>query len=205
VEHASHEELETSPSASTNTPTPAPEPAQAPAAAKAPPTAAQAPARAEHPAEEPSEDEVHYERTASGEIKSGMPLERIPDEALDPNNMQPPATSGPLAELEKEFEGSARDASSSSLEATVESAFRGPNVPKELFDSVVCHGSVCRAHTRWTRERAGGFMLAMMTLTAKAPDQPGGPPPFSTNFAIGKAAERNTNGERELDVYFRKQ
>ena len=98
-----------------------------------------------------------------------------------------------------------RDASSGSLESTVETAFRVPQVPKDLLGSVVCHGTVCRAHMRWTRERAGGFMLAMMSLTSKPPDQPGDPPPFSHNFAIGEAAERNSNGERELDVYLRKQ
>ena len=182
---------------------PGPEAAQAPTP---PPAQAPGPAAQAEPQPRSAEpDEVVYERTPSGEVKSDMKLERIPDEAKDPNNMQPPASSGPLDLLQKDFETSARDANSSSLESTVEAAFHAPQVPKELFDSVVCQGTVCRARTRWTRERAGGFMLAMMSLTSKPPDQAGAPPPFSYNFAIGQASERNSNGEREIEVYLRRQ
>jgi hypothetical protein len=119
-------------------------------------------------------------------------------------HLPPPSASGPLQDLQKEFESAARDASSAQLEKTVEEAFRLQHVPPELLESAVCHGSTCRVRTRWTPERAGGFTVAITTLAVKLEGEEGSGPMFDRNFAVGQASDRNSNGERSIDVYFHK-
>jgi hypothetical protein len=77
-------------------------------------------------------------------------------------------------------------------------------VPPELLESAVCHGSTCRVRTRWTSARAGGFTIAITTLAVKMVADDSTAPVFDRNFAVGQASERNSNGERSIDVYFRK-
>jgi hypothetical protein len=133
-----------------------------------------------------------------------MKLERITDQDVDMAHLPPPSASGPLIELQREFESTARDASSSALEAQIASAFKLQHVAPELLVSAVCHGSTCRVRTRWTAARAGGFTVAMTTLAVKLSGDEGSAPLFDRNFALGQASERNSNGERSIDVYFRR-
>lgn len=182
---------------------PAPAPSQAP-----PPQAAPAPAQpqlaaAPKPAAEPAPEEPAEEAPAAAE-QSNFKLVRIPDQEVDVANLPPPSASGPLQELQKEFESTARDSSSAQLEAKIEEAFKLQHVPPELLESAVCHGNTCRVRTRWTPARAGGFTIAVTTLATKLIPKEGEEPTFERNFAVGPASERNSNGERSIEVYFRK-
>lgn len=183
------------------------EPIPAKPTAAPPPAAApiEAPAPAEEPEPEPTpEAPVPELRTASGELQSSMKLTRFVDQDVDMANLPPPSASGPVIELQKEFESGARDASSAALEERITSAFKLQHVAPELLDSAVCHGSTCRVRTRWTSARAGGFAVAMTTLASQLSGEEGSAPLFDRNFGLGQASERNSNGERSIDVYFRR-
>jgi type IV secretory pathway VirB10-like protein len=172
------------------------------AALKAVPPTPDPPKQAPAPSEEPAHDPAPEQDPTTP--KSNFVLEKIPDQQVDMANLPPPSASGPREALQKEFESAARDSSSSELEKTIEEGFKMDHVAPELLEAVVCHGSVCRVRTRWTPERAGGFTIAMTKLAVKVVGDPGSDPLFERNFAVGQASERNSNGERTLDVYFRK-
>lgn len=184
------------------------------AAALDPAPAAQQPEAAQEPAVEPpprpsappaSQTETALEPAAEpAEVKSSMRLELIEDQPIDMDHLPPPRSSGPVAQLQHDFEGAARDSSSGALESTIEGAFETPEVPAGLLDSVVCHGAVCRVRTRWTPQRAGGFMFAITALGTMHAGEEQTSLMFERNYGIGEASERNTNGERYLDVYVRK-
>lgn len=184
-------------------PTSAPEPAAPPAAAAAP---EQQPQQAEAPKEDPEPaDQEPTDEAPVGDSPSGIKLVQASREELDKANLPPPSPSGPLKELQKEFESSARDASSSALEAKIEHAFKLQGVPPELLESAVCHGDTCRVRARWTPERAGGFTVAVTSLAVNMVAKEGEEQPaFDRNFAVGEAGERNSNGERSIDIYIRK-
>lgn len=157
--------------------------------------AAAPPAAAPEPEEEPEEPE---------DTPSSIKLVHIDPQQQDPNELTPPAASGPYKELQTIFESAARDANSSAMESTIESAFKAPEVPEGLLESVVCQGEVCRMRTRWTPKRAGGFMHAMMGLGSMHLDEDEKTLLFERNYGFGEASERNTNGERYIDVYVHK-
>ena len=183
-------------------PSPEPPPAApaAPAAAPAPTQPPAQPAAAPEPAaalEEPAEE------APAGDPPSNFKLVTASREELDKANLPPPSPNGPLQELQKEFESGARDGNSAELEAKIQEIFKLQHVPPELLESAVCQGNTCRVRTRWTSQRAGGFTLALTKLALKmVPDAP--EPMFERNFAVGPAGERNSNGERSIDVYVRK-
>jgi hypothetical protein len=188
---------ETAPSVKLETPpTPAAEPPSAPVVTA--PSAAPSPPQPDEPP--PTEPEAPL-----ADEPSSMKLEMIPDQHVDPQDLPPPRMSGPIRELQEQFESAARDSGSSALESTVESAFKIPTVPEGLLDSVVCHGEICRIRARWTPQRAGGFMYAITELATKSADPEGKTPLFARNYGFGEPAERNSNGERVLEVYIRKQ
>lgn len=189
-------ELDESPAEPTPSPSSAPAPAQGPAPA---PQLAEAPKHDPEPTEPPAEEE------APSAAPSGIKLVQASREELDRAHLPPPSASGPLQELQKEFESGARDGSSAALESRIEEAFKLQGVAPELLESAVCHGDTCRVRTRWTPERAGGFTVAMTSLAINLIPQEGQEQPaFERNFAIGEAGERNSNGERSIDVYIRK-
>ena len=164
-----------------------------------------APKPTQEPAVEPAPTpEETTEEALEGEPPSGIQLVHAPKEDVDMANLPPPSASGPLKALEEEFESGARDAQSSQLEDKIGEAFKSQHVPPELLESAVCHGSTCLVRTRWTPERAGGFMIAFTTLAVQTVGEDGTTPIFERNFAIGQASERNSNGERSIDVYLRK-
>jgi hypothetical protein len=68
-----------------------------------------------------------------------------------------------------------------------------------LLKSVQCRATVCRVETRWTSERAVGFMAAFMGLVL--PKEGEAPPPFSQNLAIAPADKPDTDGSLAVDVY----
>jgi hypothetical protein len=180
---------------------PAPEPA--PPAATPPPV--QQPQQAEAPTHEPEPaPEEPAAEAPVGDTPSGIKLVQASREELDRANLPPPSPNGPLEELKKEFESSARDASSAELEAKIQDVFKLEHVPPELLESAVCQGNTCRVRTRWTPQRAGGFTLALTKLAIKMVAKEGEEPIFDRSFAVGEAGERNSNGERSIDVYVRK-
>lgn len=128
----------------------------------------------------------------------------VPEKVDDMAHLPPPSASGPLAELQKEFEGAARDTDSARVESLIAEAFKLQHVPPELLESAVCQGGICRVRTRWTPERAGGFMVAVTTLAVKVPGDGQDTLMFDRNIAVGPASDRNSNGERSIEVYLRK-
>jgi len=183
-------------------PAPSPEPAPPPAA---PPV--EQPQQAEAPKHEPEPAPAPEEPAADapvGDTPSGIKLVQASREELDRANLPPPSANGPLEALKKAFESSARDASSAELEAKIQEVFKLEHVPPELLESAVCQGDTCRVRTRWTSQRAGGFTLALTKLAIKMVAKEGEEPIFDSSFAVGEAGERNSNGERSIEVYVRK-
>ncbi|HTU62243.1 MAG TPA: hypothetical protein VMF89_27480 [Polyangiales bacterium] len=180
---------------------PSPAPAPAPPAAAPPPTQPKAqPAAAPDPAPTAAPEEPAPEAPAA---EPNFKLVTASREELDRANLPPPSPNGPLEALQKEFESAARDGSSAEMEGKIQEIFKLQHVPPELLESAVCHGNTCRVRTRWTSERAGGFTLAMTKLAIKMSPE-GEEPMFDKTFAVGQAGERNSNGERSIDVYVRK-
>ena len=191
----------------TTQPEPEPAPAAPPAAAPTPPQQPQ-PQLAEAPKHEPEpapqEPQEQTEEAPAGD-PPGIKLVQASKEELDRANLPPPSASGPLEALQKEFESAARDASSSALEGKIGEAVQLQGVAPELLESAVCHGETCRVRARWTPERAGGFTVAVTSLAVNMVPKDGDEQPaFERNFAVGPAGERNSNGERSIDVYVRK-
>lgn len=184
------------------------EPNEAPEAVTPPAAAPQAeparPAPAAPPTEPPPNHEEPAEPAAPAE-PTGFKLERAkPEQVDDMAHLPPPSASGPLEDLKKEFESAARSTDSARIEGLIGDAFRLQHVPPELLESAVCQGEVCRVRTRWTPERAGGFTIAVTTLAVKVPGDAENSLMFETNLAVGPASDRNSNGERTIEVYLRK-
>lgn len=109
----------------------------------------------------------------------------------------PPARSGPVDEWKQLYATEPRASGVASLEAAIQEQFHRPEVPPGLLKSALCRTTVCRVETRWTPERAEGFMSAFMHLIA-VPD--GGQGRF-TQLAI--SPEGNADGTYAIDVYVR--
>ena len=183
-----------------------PEPAAAPETVS-PPAAA---ARPEQPAQPhaPEPEPVPDPEPGTNPPTPTEPLfkleQAVPEKLDDMAHLPPPSASGPLTELQKEFESSARDTDSARVEGLIADAFKMEQVPPGLLESAVCQGGICRVRTRWTPERAGGFMMAVTTIAVKVPGDGQDTLMFDRNIAVGPASDRNSNGERSIDVYLRK-
>jgi hypothetical protein len=183
-----------------------PEPAAAPDLVPPPAAAAQPeqPAPPAAAAAEP-EPEPEPEPAPTEPPPTGFKLEQaVPEKVEDMAHLPPPSSSGPLADLQKEFESAARDTDSARVESVIAEAFKLQHVPPELLESATCQGGICRVRTRWTPERAGGFTIAVTTLAVKVPGEGQDTLMFDRNIAVGPASDRNSNGERVIDVYLRK-
>jgi hypothetical protein len=109
-----------------------------------------------------------------------------------------PERSGPVDELKKRFTSEPRASASARVESAIEAHFRRPEVPAGLLESVLCRTTVCRVKTRWSPERAQGFLSATMLLvTEPAGDQAG----FDPNVGISPEADPAPDGSRAIDVY----
>jgi hypothetical protein len=162
--------------------------AEAPAprpAATAPSTPAAPPRQPAPPAPEPPQPSA----AATPEAQPSNKTTPLP----------PPQRSGRVDELEKRFRTEPRDSAAPSAESAIEASFRRPEVPPGLLKSVQCRATVCRVETRWTSERAVGFMAAFMNLVLPKEGQP--PPPFSQNLAISPADKPDADGSLAVDVY----
>jgi hypothetical protein len=193
---------------------------EAPEAAPAPPPSAalppplpsnQEPAVAQAPSPAAAHEEPAPPAAAPTEPDNADPLRHgsIPLVPADPRELNvadipPPSASGPLEQLQKQFESGSRDAASTAMEQSVQEAFKLTGVAPELLESAVCQGEICRVRTRWTPERASGFTVAFSTLALNLPGVDGTSAMFEKNFALGPASDRNSNGERTIDVYLRK-
>jgi cytoskeletal protein RodZ len=116
-----------------------------------------------------------------------------------PTPLPPPQRSGRVDELEKRFNTEHRDSAAPTAESAVEASFRRPEVQPGLLKSVQCRASVCKVETRWTTERAVGFMAAFMDLVL--PKQGQEPPPFKQDLAIAPAEKPDADGSLAVDVY----
>lgn len=118
----------------------------------------------------------------------------------DVSPLPPPERTGPVDELKARFEKEPRDSSAGALEKHIEAAFRTSDVPAGLLKSVLCRRTVCRVQTRWTPERAIGFMAGFTRLLMIPPDDPR-PRLLDSNLAISPEGEADEGGERLVDVY----
>lgn len=116
-----------------------------------------------------------------------------------PTPLPPPQRSGRVDELEKRFRTEHRDSAAANAESAVETSFRRPEVQPGLLKSVQCRASVCKVETRWTPERAVGFMAAFMDLVLPKQGQPA--PPFQQDLAIAPADKPDADGSLAVDVY----
>lgn len=151
-----------------NEPTPAgsgaaPEPAAPPA----PPSAAAPPAAAPA-AEKPS---TPTETTASA--------------------FPPPRTEGLVDEYKASYAREARDSAAQQAESAVQAAFRTADVPPGLFESVLCHQTICKIEVHWSAQREPGYMGAMMRVVGSV----------GQKIAVESLGEPDANGNSELNVY----
>jgi hypothetical protein len=170
-------------------------PAAVPTAEQPAPPPTAAPSQA--PAAPPSQP-----ATPAPETPQPSATPTAPPEATPPNKptpIPPPQRSGPVDELEKRFHTEPRDSAAPSAESAIEASFRRPEVTAGLLKSVQCRASVCRVETRWTSERAVGFMAAFMNLVLPKKDEPA--PTFSQNLAIAPADKPDADGSLGVDVY----
>jgi hypothetical protein len=117
-----------------------------------------------------------------------------------PSGIKPPERSGPVDELKQSFASEPRASAAVSVESAISAAFQRPEVPQGLLKSVLCRSTVCRVETRWSPDRAAGFMVALMQLVTQPPnDQPA----FDHNLGISPEAEPNADGNHAIDVYLK--
>lgn len=166
----------------------APTPSEAPVA----PTAAPSPAAAEPskpPAAPPAAANTEATAKPSAEPQASPDIE-IPV----------PVRSGPVDELKRVFDGEPRASDGARFEAAIEAQFRKPEVRSGLLKSVICRTTVCRVETRWSPERAEGFMGSLMHLVSAPSDAQ---PLFDSTLAISPEADIGPDGSRGIDVYLK--
>jgi hypothetical protein len=111
-----------------------------------------------------------------------------------------PERSGPVDELQRAFEHEPRASSGARFEAAIEEQFRRPEVRAGLLKSVICRTTVCRIETRWSPERAEGFMGALMHLVA---DPSGAETMFDSQLGISPEANVGPDGTWSIEVYLK--
>lgn len=162
-----------------------------------PPPAAPAPATPATPPNQPAAPAAEAPQPSAATPTPAAPPEEPPSNK--PTPLPPPQRSGRVDELEKRFSTEHRDSAAANAESAVETSFRRPEVQPGLLKSVQCRASVCKVETRWTTERAVGFMAAFMDLVL--PKEGQSPPPFKQDLAIAPADKPDTDGSLAVDVY----
>ena len=138
---------------------------------------------------------------ASARADEPAPTPAAPkDNAQDEPHPLLPQRSGPIAELKALYGSEPRASASAQIESAIEAQFRRPEVPPGLLKSVVCRTTVCRIETRWTPERAEGFMSALMHM---ATEPAGEQAHFDNQIAIAPEEPDAVSGIRVVDVYAR--
>jgi hypothetical protein len=133
---------------------------------------------------------------------SAKPAPRAPSEPepAPAANLPPPEKTGPVDELKARFANESRDPRASDLEKSIEAAFKNDDVPAALLGSIECRRSVCKVETRWSADRAIGFMSAFTRLLMLPPGSTT-PQVFDTNLAVSPEGAPDANGVRTVDVY----
>ncbi|HKP62172.1 MAG TPA: hypothetical protein VJV78_35815 [Polyangiales bacterium] len=169
-----------------------PEPAAAATSSEAPvaPPAAPSPAPAA-----PAEPAPPASPAANTEATAKPSAEPQPSPEVE---IPVPPRSGPVEELQRLFEREPRASSGARFEAAIEEKFRRPEVKAGLLKSVMCRTTVCRIETRWSPERAEGFMGALMFTVA---DPSGAPTMFESTLAISPEASVGPDGTHAIEVY----
>ncbi|MEY4580430.1 MAG: hypothetical protein RL701_5133 [Pseudomonadota bacterium] len=111
-----------------------------------------------------------------------------------------PSRSGPVAELKALFATEPRPSAAARVETIIEAQFRRNEVPSGLLKSALCRSTVCRVETRWSPQRAEGFMSAFMHLMTDPPTES---TVFDPQFAISPEGEPGADGSQAIDVYVR--
>lgn len=179
----------------TSDPTDDAEPAAAAPVAEAP-EAEQQPAPAEPP--DPALPSTPAPAAAPGEQPEPAAEEQPTPPPTTP--LPPPEKTGPVDELKARFTSEPRDSSAGTFEKRIEAAFKSKDVPAALFKSVLCRQTVCRVETRWTPDRAIGFMSGFTRLLMIPPGSQQ-PRLFDSNLAISPEGDPDASGERPVDVY----
>ncbi|HKU41908.1 MAG TPA: hypothetical protein VJR89_27310 [Polyangiales bacterium] len=165
-------------------PMPSEETAVSPAAPNTAP-ATQAATPSERPA--PANTEASPNPSGESQASSGVPIPA-------------PVRSGPVDELKRAFESEPRASTGARIEAAIEAQFRRADIPAGLLESVMCRTTVCRVETRWSPERAEGFMGAFMRLM-----QPEGTASlFDEKLAISPEADVGPDRSQAIDVYLKR-
>ncbi|HKU41286.1 MAG TPA: hypothetical protein VJR89_24150 [Polyangiales bacterium] len=175
------------PSTSGATPNPAPIPSEqrvaSPAANTAPAT------QTATPAAPPAAANTEAAPKASAESPANTDSE-IPT----------PVRVGPVDELKRAFESEPRASGAARFEAVIEAQFRRAETPAGLLKSVICRTTVCRVETRWSPQRAEGFMGAFMRLM----DPEGAASLFDADLAISPEADVGPDRSQAIDVYLKR-
>ncbi|HEX4351847.1 MAG TPA: hypothetical protein VHZ95_03015 [Polyangiales bacterium] len=114
-------------------------------------------------------------------------------------NVAAPGRSGPVDEWKQLFGSEPRASAAVGAESAIEAAFRRPEVPAGLMKSVMCRSTVCKIETRWSPDRAAGFMVALMQLVAP----PQAKATFDHELGISPEGEADADGSRAIDVYLK--
>lgn len=173
-------------------PTPAPAPI-APAAA--PPSA---PAAAAPPPANPGEAKPAPANPQPATAQPAAP-EQAPTPA--PNGLEAPQRSGPVDEYKQLFASEPRASTANDMESRIEGPFRRPEVLPGLFKSVMCRTTICRIETRWSQDRAAGFLAALMRVVTDRSAEQG---VMNQGVAISPEGEAGPDGSRVIDVYLKR-
>ena len=147
--------------------------------------------------------EVQAPRVAAAEADTPTAVAANPSPSASPETEIPvPDPGGPIAELSQLYASEPRASGSQSVESVIEAHFRRTEVPTGLLKSVLCRTTVCRIETRWSPERAQGFMSAMMHLVTEPVNDRLS---FDHHLAIAPEAANAPDGTRTIEVYVRLQ
>jgi hypothetical protein len=124
------------------------------------------------------------------------PMAAAPNGAGKPNHatdaqVARPQADGPIAELKASFAKEPRDSAAASVETTVESVFRQPGMPAQLFQHVLCRQTICKLELRWAKDRSAGYMAGMMRTFGS----------MGQEIAIEPLGVPDQAGEQAIDVY----
>jgi hypothetical protein len=114
-----------------------------------------------------------------------------------PSGPTAPQRSGPVDALQQAFASEPRASSAVSAESAIEASFRRAEVPRTLLKSVLCRSTVCKVETRWSPERASGFMVAFMQLVVQPQEQH----TFDHDLGVAPEGEPDADGSRAVTVY----
>jgi hypothetical protein len=114
-----------------------------------------------------------------------------------PSGPSAPQRSGPVDALQQAFASEPRASSAVSAESAIEASFRRAEVPRTLLKSVLCRSTVCKVETRWSPERASGFMVAFMQLVVQPQEQH----TFDHELGVAPEGEPDADGSRAVTVY----